>query len=503
MTHRPRLSLLTDVVGPASRPAYDPGRHGCGIVHLGAGAFHRAHQADYTDAALAAGGGDWRIVGVSLRGHEVADALNPQHGLYTLIERDAAGARAKVIGSIERIVAASREPAALMRQLAAPATRIVTMTVTEKAYGIDRATMTADPDHPAVAADLAKPAQPTGVLGVLTEALRLRRAAGAEPFTVLCCDNLPDNGGFVRAGVIDFARRSDPALAEWIAANVAFPSSMVDRITPASTQRTLDDALQLTGCVDRAAVETEPFRQWVIEDQFPSGRPAWEAGGALFVDDVHPYETMKLRMLNGSHSMLAYAGFLTGRRYVRDTVGQNGFRALIARHLGAAASTLQPLPGIGLDAYAADVLARFANPAIAHETRQIAMDGTEKLPQRLLAPAVELLAKGADIRPFAFAVAAWMRYCLGRFDDGAAYALNDPREAEIAKAVSSVRTPSDIGRALHDLPRLFPERLRSDPQWLDAVSSQLELMLANGMNAAIASELAGSSDHGDATSFRR
>lgn len=490
MTPRIRLSSLADIVGPASRPAYEPARHGCGIVHLGAGAFHRAHQADYTDAALAAGGGDWRIIGVSLRGNEVADALNPQNGLYTLIERDAAGARAKVIGSIERIIAATHEPAALMQQLAAPSTRIVTMTVTEKAYGINRSTMTADPSHPAVAADLSKPRQPAGVLGVLTEALRLRRAAGVDPFTVLCCDNLPDNGGFVRAGIVDFARRSDPALAEWIAANVAFPSSMIDRITPASTQQTLDDAFRSTGCVDQAAVETEPFRQWVIQDWFPSGRPAWEKGGALFVDDVHPYETMKLRMLNGSHSMLAYVGFLTGRRYVRDAVGPEGFPALIARHLTAAASTLQPLAGIGLDTYAANVLARFANPAIAHETRQIAMDGTEKLPQRLLAPAVELLARGADIGPFAFAVAAWMRYCLGRLDDGATYMLNDPREAAIAKAVSAARTPSDISRALHDLPRLFPERLRTDQSWLDAVSSRLEVMIANGMQAAIASEMA-------------
>lgn len=490
MTDRKRLSSLADIAGPASRPGYEPGRHGRGIVHLGVGAFHRAHQADYTDAALAARGGDWRIVGVSLRGHDVADALNPQNGLYTLIERDAAGARARVIGSIERVIAGSREPAAVMQALVDPATRIVSMTVTEKAYGIDRARMMADLNHSAVAADLAKPAQPTGVLGVLTEALKRRRASGISPFTVLCCDNLPDNGAFVRAGIIDFARRSDPTLADWIATDVAFPSSMVDRITPAATERTLDDARQMTGCVDHAAIETEPFRQWVIEDRFPSGRPAWETGGALFVDDVRPYEAMKLRMLNGSHSMLAYAGFLTGRRYVRDTVGPAGFRPLIMQHLSAAASTLRPLPGIELDAYAADILARFSNPAIAHETRQIAMDGTEKLPQRLLAPAVELLAKGADTEPFAFAVAAWMRYCLGRQDDGTAYALNDPREADIVKAISGVRSPSDLARALHALPGLFPERLRSDPKWLDAVSSRLGRMMMDGMQAAVASELA-------------
>jgi fructuronate reductase len=491
MTGGTRLSSLADVTGPASRPAYEPGRHGRGIVHLGAGAFHRAHQADYTDAALAAGGGDWRIIGVSLRGHDVADALNPQNGLYTLIERDAAGARARVIGSIERVIAASREPDALMRSLVDPAIRIVTMTVTEKAYGVDRSTMTADINHSAIAADLAKPAQPVGVLGVLTEALRLRRAADIAPFTVLCCDNLPDNGAFVRAGVVDFARRLDPALADWIATHVAFPSSMVDRITPAATQQTIKDAMQMTGCLDQAAIETEPFRQWVIEDRFPSGRPAWEAGGALFVNDVHPYETMKLRMLNGSHSMLAYAGFLTGRRYVRDTVGPGGFPTLIARHLSAAASTLQPLSGIKLDTYAKDIIARFANPAIAHETRQIAMDGTQKLPQRLLTPAAEMLNKGADIGPFAFAVAAWMRYCLGRSEDGAAYALNDPRQDEIAAAISGVRSPADLAMALHALPGLFPDRLRTDRTWFDAVTSRLERMMVEGMQSAITAEMAG------------
>jgi fructuronate reductase len=480
-----RLSSLADVTGAALRPAYDPARHGHGIVHLGIGAFHRAHQAHYTDAALAAAGGDWRIVGASLRSVELADALNSQNGLYTLIERGASEVRARVIGSIARVIAASRTSDDLIASLVDPRTRIVTMTVTEKAYGVDRATMTIDADHPAIAADLRSPANPSGVLGLLTEALRCRRIAHVEPFTVLCCDNLPDNGKFVRLGVIDFARRLDPALADWIGEKVFFPSCMVDRITPASTTETRENALRLTNCVDQAPVETEPYTQWVIDDRFPSGRPAWEAGGALFVDDVRPYEAMKLRMLNGAHSMLAYAGFLSGRRYVRDTVAPGGFRPLIERHFKAAASTLPRLPAIDLSAYAQQLLSRFANPAIAHETYQIAMDGTEKLPQRIFAPALEALEKGLDVQPFAFAVAAWMRYCLGRLDDGTGFALRDPREEEIGRLLLGAVTSSDVAGALHALPNFFPERLRIDLFWRGEVNSYLGTMIGEGMQAAL------------------
>jgi fructuronate reductase len=483
-----RLSSLADVTGAALRPAYDPSRHGHGIVHLGIGAFHRAHQADYTDAALASAGGDWRIVGASLRSVELADALNPQNGLYTLIERGASNLRAKLIGSVERVVAASRAPDDLMTSLVDGRTRIVTMTVTEKAYGVDRATMTIDVRHSAIAADLRQPTKPSGVLGLLTEALRRRRLAQVEPFTVLCCDNLPDNGEFVRHGVVDFAHRLDPALGDWIAEKVCFPSCMVDRITPISTEQTRRDALRLTNCIDRAPVETEPFTQWVLADRFPGGRPAWEAGGALFVDDVRPYEAMKLRMLNGTHSMLAYAGFLSGLRYVRDTVGPAGFRPLIERHVKAAASTLPRLPAIELDSYARQLLTRFANPAIAHETYQIAMDGTEKLPQRIFAPALETLEKGLDVRPFAFAVAAWMGYCLGRLDDGTRFRLRDPREEEIGRLLSGVVAPSDVVDALHALPSFFPERLRTDQLWRRAVNSCFGKMMGEGMQAALAAE---------------
>ena len=335
-----------------------------------------------------------------------------------------------------------------------------------------------------------RPAEPIGAVGLLVEALRLRRARRLVPFTVLCCDNLPENGTLLRAGVLDFAGRIDPTSGRLDRRRGGLPSTMVDRITPAATADTLADAARLTAYADRAAIETEPFSQWVIEDRFTAGRPAWEAGGAIFVDDVAAYERMKLRMLNGSHSMLAYAGFLAGHPYVRDVMADPLLARLVSRHLDAAAATLPRLAGIDLQAYAQALRERFANPAIAHETYQIAMDGTEKLPQRLLAPAAELAREGGDLRPFAFAVAAWMRYAIGRTDAGERYPLRDPRENEIRQAVETGGTPVGIAAALHQLPGLFPPELTSNPGWMGTVAAILSQMLEQGVPAALAAEAA-------------
>ncbi|RMH47455.1 MAG: mannitol dehydrogenase family protein [Alphaproteobacteria bacterium] len=488
-----RLSLdgLAKLPAGVARPGYAPARHGAGIVHLGVGAFHRAHQAVYTDAALAAAGGEWRIDGIALRSTRIADALNPQDGLYTLLERGENGAAARVIGSIRRVIAAARDPQAALAALAAPETRIVSLTVTEKAYGIDRARGAVALDHPAIAADLASPRRPQGVLGLLCEGLRLRRERGVAPFTVLCCDNLPDNGGLLRLGLVDFAARLDSALAQWIGSRVAFPSTMVDRITPAPTEETRLLARRLIGLVDLAAVEAEPFAQWVIEDDFPGGRPAWEQGGAIFAADVAPFEAMKLRMLNGSHSLMAYAGLLCGHRHVRDVMRDAALARLVRRHLGAAAATLDPTRGIDPDRYAEALMRRFANPAIAHELAQIAMDGTEKLPQRIVAPALHALTHGQPLRPFAFAVAAWMRFCLGRGDDGTRHDLHDPRAETIAAVVRGAGDDARaIFRGLSALPGLFPPRLAQDAGWQEAVEGVLARMLERGVAETVRAEAA-------------
>ena len=475
---------------PASviRPGYEPARHGAGMVHLGLGSFHKAHQAVYADDALAAAGGDWRITGVSLRSTAPAAALEAQNGLFTVIETSAGGARARVIGSLARALSLTAGRAPALAALTAPETRIVSLTVTEKGYGIDRATGGVDQEHAAIAHDLENPHAPRGVAGLLVWALGERRRAGIPPFAVLCCDNLPDNGRMLRALLVDFARRAAPGLEAHIADEVAFPATMVDRITPAANAATLAKAQAMTGWRDQAAVETEAFRQWVIEDCFPGGRPRWEAGGAVFTSDVRPYEQMKLRMLNGTHSLLAYAGFLAGHACVRDAMADAALAALARRHLAAAAATLTPLPGVDFNAYADALAERFANPHLAHETRQIAMDGSEKLPQRILAPALAARRAGQPLDAFAFAVAAWMRHVLGRRDDGRAYRLEDPRAAALCSAVGGATEAAQIAARLLALPWLFPAALAQDAVWSEAVTRRLAVMQAAGMRAAIQRE---------------
>lgn len=459
-----RLTLL-DQIPPALRPGYDPAAHGIGIVHLGLGAFHKAHQAALTDLALAAGGGNWRIVGISLRSATAPKQLHPQNGLYTLIERGTR-TRARVIGAIADAICSAGDPAAALQLMADPAVRIVSTTVTEKAYGLDRTSQGCDPAHPAIAADLQTPGAPQGVIGLITRALAMRRAAGIAPFTVLCCDNLPENGVLLRGAVIDFAHRLDPALADWIAANVAFPSTMVDRITPAATPETLAEAAKLTGTQDLAAVETEDFAQWVIEDNFPQGRPAWHSAGAIFTDDVPAFEAMKLRMLNGAHSMLAYVGFHAGFRYVRDAMADPDMAHLVRRHLAAAAGTLTAIPGIDLNAYAADLIRRFENPSIAHDTFQIAMDGSEKMPQRIFSVVLDARRLGQNIGPFAFATAAWARHLSGATHDCAPYELRDPR-ADQLQAVSAGKEPDQIIAALRNADFVPTGLGRDDAFWAE------------------------------------
>ncbi|MDF0599699.1 mannitol dehydrogenase family protein [Psychromarinibacter sp. C21-152] len=481
-----RLHSPDDLPADVARPAYRPADHAPGIVHIGLGAFHKAHQAVYTDDALAAAGGDWRIVGVSLRSPTPAEELRPQACLYTTIERSADGSHARVIGSLADALCLGTDRDAVRDALCAPATRIVSLTVTEKGYGIDRASGGADPGHPAIAADLADPGTPRGVAGLLVWALGQRRTSGTPPFTVLCCDNLPENGRLLRSLLIDFARRAAPDLADFIASDVAFPATMVDRITPARGPGTLQLARDLTGHDDRAAVECEAFRQWVIEDRFPTGRPAWEAGGALFVADVRPFEEMKLRMLNGTHSMLAYAGFLAGHTHVRDVMKDPVLATLVRRHLAAAAATLDDLPGVDLGTYAEDLARRFANPHLAHETYQIAMDGSEKMPQRIFAPAQDALRRGQSVEPFAFATAAWMRYVLGRTDTGEYYDLRDPLSAALRPEGDGPASAEDVVQHLYGIEGLIPAALQAHPEWTAEVLKHLGNMVSLGMTQAIA-----------------
>ncbi len=487
----PRLKTLVGLNPNVRRPAYCRDEHGPGIVHIGLGAFHKTHQAVYTDDALAVAGGNWRITGVSLRSPTASKELSPQNGLYTTIERGIEGTSARVIGSIAAALCLPVHRQAVLDALTNPLTRIVSLTVTEKAYGMDRETGGMDPTHPAIAADLAAPQKPQSIAGLLVWAITHRKSAGVPPPTVLCCDNLPENGRMLRRLLVDFARATTPGIVDHIANDIAFPSTMVDCITPARTDETLAMATALLGCRDEAAVECETFRQWVIEDRFPQGRPRWEAGGALFVDDVRPYEEMKLRMLNGAHSMIAYSGFMSGHTHVRDVIADAALAGLVSRHLNSAAATLEPLPELDFHNYASDVMARFKNPHLAHETYQIAMDGTEKMPQRIFAPAIDAQSLDQPVDAFALATACWMRYLVGRKDDGTYFDLRDPRENEIRAALDGSETADDIFARLSNLRNLLPERLVNDTNWKRMVVEHLHTLLARGCRSGLKKIAAG------------
>ena len=453
--------LLTSIDGmPAAlrRPGYDRAALRPGILHLGPGAFFRAHLAAYTDEVADT---DWGILTGGLRNGDAAQRFDAQNGLYTLLTRGASGTTALVVGSVLGGVA----PGDLLAWMCDPSIRIVSLTITEKAYGLHPATGGLDVEHPAIAADLTRPDQPQSAVGLIAAALGRRRAVGIAPFTPLSCDNLPGNGHVLQKLVTEFAAGHDAELADWIAAEVAFPCTMVDRITPASNQTTLDDAAQATGHTDLLAVETEPFRQWVIEDRFVAERPDWDRAGALFVDDVAPYEKMKLRMLNGTHSLLAYRGFLAGYDYVRDAIADPEILSAAQTHLALAATTLDPVPGVDPARYAEQLLERFANRAILHRNAQIAGDGTAKLPQRVFDPALELLARGAQAGSYAGILAAWMRYAIGK-QGTRTWPLNDPREAQIREALAGVSDDAGaISAALFALPEFIPERLSHNSEW--------------------------------------
>jgi fructuronate reductase len=346
-----RLSTaaLASLPSAVRRPAYDRGAVRTGIVHLGIGAFHRAHQAVYTDDVLASGDLAWGILGASLRSPDTRDALAPQDGLYALDLRDGAGEEVRVIGAVRDVLVAPEGPDALLRAMTDPDIRIVSLTVTEKGYCHNPATGELDPGHPDIVHDLAHPGSRRSAPGLIVEALAQRRAAGSSPFTVLSCDNLPANGETTRRVLVGLARLRDPDLGRFVDGEVACPSTMVDRIVPATTDADRERVTGLLGFEDLWPVVAEPFTQWVIEDRFSAGRPDWP--GATFVRDVEPFEFMKLRLLNASHSTLAYLGYLSGKETVAEAIADSAMERLVRGLMDEEVTpTLRPLPGFDLAA---------------------------------------------------------------------------------------------------------------------------------------------------------
>lgn len=483
-----RLVSTTPLPLEVRRWRYDRSALTVGIVHLGIGAFHRAHQAEFTEDAIEAAGGDWGILGVSLRSPAVRDQLTPQDGLYTLMKRGPHGNVLRLIGCVKGVLVAPENPQAVIDAIAAPGTMIVSLTITEKGYCHDPATGTLNPDHPDVMHDWLNPAAPRSALGLIVAGLSTRRSSGLGGLTLLCCDNLPHNGRLLARVLDAYARHNDPALADWIARTVTCPSTMVDRIVPATTPEDIVTLEGQLGARDEGMVKAEPFRQWVIEDRFAGPRPAWDKAGVQLVADVAPFEDAKLRLLNGSHSTLAYLGHLAGYVFVHEAVAQPALAALIRRLMAhEVAPTLAATPGMDLSAYQTDLMARFANPALNHRTRQIAMDGSQKLPQRLLNTVRDQLAAGGPIDILALGVAAWMRYCLGVDEAGAPYAVEDPlsiRFASIAEAAGD--DPAAILNGFLGLTPVFGEDLPLSCPFRDCVLAALQSLIKHGAVATIA-----------------
>lgn len=488
-----RLSnaALKDLPAAVRRPAYDRSAVTPGILHLGLGAFCRAHLAVYTDDVLAAGELTWGIIGADPLSPAIRDAMEPQDGLYSLLVRSQDGDDLRVVGSFLEALVVPEDPGRVLDRMTDPRIRIVTLTVTEKGYCQDAATGALDETHPAIVADLSGKGLPRSVPGLLVEGLRRRRDAGMEPFTVLCCDNLPQNGKTVRRIVTRFAELRDAGLGRYVAERVAFPCTMVDRITPATRDEDRAVAVGLLGMDDAWPVVTEPFRQWVIEDDFPLGRPRWEDVGALLVDDVLPFEDMKLRCLNGAHSTLAYLGVVSGIETVAAAMADPQLPAIIRRLWDEdLLPTLPPVPGVDLRQYTEALEGRFRNPALRHRTLQISSDGSQKLPPRLLEPALHQVRAGKTPRFIALAVAAWMRFLLGETEAGVAYDIADPLAARLKEtATAAGRDAVRLSDALFAVGDIFAPELAGDAGFRSAVVEALDGLLTKGCRATLTSYL--------------
>jgi fructuronate reductase len=484
-----RLSSATLANLPAAvrRPGYDRSKLKPGIVHLGLGAFTRAHLCEFTDDALEKEFGAWGIVGASLQRPDQRDRLKPQDGFYTFLKRAPAGPELRVIGAVLDVLVAPESPQVLVARLAAPETKIVSLTVTEKGYCHDPATGKLKADHPDIVHDLANPEAPRSAIGLIVAGLAARKAAGLSPFTALCCDNLPSNGHVLAGLVRDFAALRDDQLAAWIEANGAFPSTMVDRIVPATTEADIAEVASLLGLDDAAPVIGEPFRQWAVEDTFAAGRPKWDRVGAQMVSEVAPFEFMKLRMLNGAHSSLAYLGYLAGHETVATASGDPVFARFLQGLWAEIIPTVPAPQGVDLKTYAGDLLARFQNPAIRHRTWQIAMDGSQKLPQRLLGTIRERLKAGAPIQHLALGVAAWMAYVTGTDEKGAAIDVCDPLAAEFtSRAKAAGRNAAALSEALFGIGAIFGEDLPREERFTKLVSRHLDSLFQKGAKATAA-----------------
>ena len=475
----------------ASVPRYDRSALTPGIVHFGVGNFHRAHQAVYLDDLFALGGDhDWAIVGAGVR--EADDAMRQklmaQDWLTTVVEQEADSSSARITGAMIDYLRPG-DAAAVIARLADPATRIVSLTITEGGYYINPASQKFDPAHPDIAWDAAHIYQPKTAFGLILAGLIRRRSAGVQPFTVMSCDNIPGNGHVTENAVVGLAQLVDPALAQWVKANVAFPNGMVDRITPATSQREVALLAEQFGIEDNWPVFCESFRQWVLEDNFPAGRPALERVGVQFVTDVAPYEHMKIRILNGGHATIAYPAALLDIHFVHDAMNDRMVGDFLAKvENDEIIPVVPPVPDTNLDDYFALCQRRFANPKIGDTTRRLALDGSNRQPKFIIPSALDRVNSGMSVNGLALVSALWCRYCHGTTESGAIIEPNDPSWDRLTAQAKLAKADPKAWLAMVDI---YGD-LAGSPAFIAAFSNALTTLWTIGTRATLERYLADS-----------
>lgn len=476
---------LTQLASKAKTFSYDRSKLKHGFVHIGLGAFHRGHQQRYIhDYIEATGDTNWGIVGINFSKRPFIDNLKEQDCLYTVVEKDSKGTHYQIIGSLMDVLCVSddKDSARIMDVLCSPDTKILTTTVTEKGYHLSVATKELIVDEH-IKHDIEHPETPKTLLGLVSFALHKRHKLGVKPFTALCCDNLPQNGRTFKTAVIQFTELYDKSFAKWISENVEFPCTMVDRIVPAITENDVQE-INGYGLEDKEPIFCESFKQWAIEDRFPLGRPALEkvSSEVIFTDDVVPFEDMKLRMLNGSHSTMAYLGHLAGFEYIYQVMSDNNFVKLVTTMMEREViPTLNVPKSMDIQKYKNELIERFKNTSLKHKTYQIAMDGSQKLPQRILHTVMDNIAAHRSVAIQSLSVAGWIRYTFAVTEKGESYVVQDPLAARFVEIYNSHKNDTAaIVKGFLAVSEVFPASLANNGEFSSLVKSHLDELLKNG-----------------------